>query len=443
MTKNWTRRDIFAFLFIGVLAAITRFARLSYSVDQGTPIFDEKHYVPQSWDMVQSYLPFLGGIESNPGYGLVVHPPLAKQLTAISEAVFGYTPLGWRVMVASFGVATVLMIMLLSRELSSSWKVALLAGLLATADGVLLVSSRFGMLDIYLVFFVVSAAWMVVKDRNTAPGCIRWWAIGAGVMLGLALSVKWSGAYYIIFFGILTLLWRRGFFTVFISYALIPSALYLWSWRAWFASETGVYRHALSDGTVKESSLLHMLPEAPASWLYYHFSVLKFHASLTTSSGHSHPWDSKPWSWLIASRPILYQQSGEYECSLGTCRTSLYLFGTPAIWWVTIPVLLWAIWCVAIRRDWRFIVPLVGFAAGFIPWLLAYDRQMYFFYATALVPFSIVMISLILGQIGRRKIVVAYMATVAAMFFTFAPIHYGLLIPEEYFNSIMWLPSWR
>ena len=34
----------------------------------------------------------LGGIEDNPGYGLVVHPPLAKEIMAAGMGLFGYTP---------------------------------------------------------------------------------------------------------------------------------------------------------------------------------------------------------------------------------------------------------------------------------------------------------------------------------------------------------------
>lgn len=393
--------------------------------------------------MVRSYLPVLGGIESNPGYGLVVHPPLAKQLIALGEMIFGYSPWGWRLATATFGVATVLLIMLLVRELSGSSILACLAGIIATCDGVLLVASRFGMLDIFLVFFVVAAAWMFARDITTPPGRVRWWALGAGLMLGLALSVKWSGAYYVVFFGLLLLAWRRSWLTTLVAYCIIPAATYLWSWRAWFASETGVYRHAATDGSITADSWLHYLPDTLASWLYYHFSVLKFHASLTTSSGHSHPWDSKPWSWLVAGRPILYSSGTDISCPTGTCRSMIYLFGTPAIWWMTIPVLLWALWCVLVRRDQRFIIPLVGFAAGFLPWLAGYDRQMYFFYATALVPFTIVMITLVLGQIRRKWPVLIYMGTVAAMFVVFSPIMYGIPIPDSYFDGLMWLPSWR
>ena len=60
------------------------------------------------------------------------------------------------------------------------------------------------------------------------------------------------------------------------SIVLIPALLYIWSWRAWFASETSVYRHSLADGTIAGSDWpwLTNLPDSVAGWLYYHFSVL-------------------------------------------------------------------------------------------------------------------------------------------------------------------------
>lgn len=506
MTVPWSRRDTIATATLTALALFTRFLGLTQPTSSGTPIFDEKHYVPQGWDMVRSaFNPILGGIESNPGYGLVVHPPLGKQLLAIGETLFGYTPLGWRIMTALFGSAVVVFVFLLARRLSQSTTIGVFAGTIALFDGVLLVSSKFGMLDIFQVWFVTAAAWTLAGDMRQvhhrwhdawqsgklqAAGTygprvgFRWWRFSTGVLLGLALGVKWSGLYYIAFFGLLSSFWDlwlrkrygvakpvvatliRDVPSALASIVALPALLYIWSWRAWFASETSVYRHAVADGTVAQSDWpwLAQLPETAANWLYYHLSVLSFHGSLTSSAGHSHPWDSKPWAWLVAARPILYSSATDLECGNGgTCREMIYLFGTPAIWWMTVPVLAWAAWVWLTRQDYRVIVPLIGFLAGFVPWLAAFDRQMYFFYATALVPFTAVLLGLALGNLAQRgenvhlpwlrKItgvpmcsgqlaVLAYLVIVAASFFYWGPILYGITIPEGYFQSIMWLPSW-
>ena len=47
---------------ITALAAITRFLNLGSPTDAGTPIFDEKHYAPQAWQMLGNH-----GVEDNPG----------------------------------------------------------------------------------------------------------------------------------------------------------------------------------------------------------------------------------------------------------------------------------------------------------------------------------------------------------------------------------------
>ena len=504
VTVPWDRRDTVTTAVVAVLAFFTRFIGVTTAVSKGTPVFDEKHYVPQGWDIYRSsFNPVIGGIESNPGYGLVVHPPLGKKLVALGEALFGYTPLGWRFVAALFGALTVVFIMLLARRISQSWVVAIFAGIIALCDGVLLVISRFGMLDVFILLPVVVAAWTLAGDMRQVhqrlysawrDGTIaasgpygprlgfRWWRFATGVVLGCALAVKWSGLYYIAFFGLLS-----SFYDVYLrrrydvekpvagtllrdvpsalaSIVLIPAVLYLWSWRAWFASETSVYRHAAVDGTIADSDWpwLSNLPDALGGWLYYHLSVLNFHSELTSSSGHSHPWDSKPWAWLVASRPILFYSSTGIECAGGQeCRRMIYLFGTPAIWWLTVPILLWAIWAWISRGDRRVILPLIGFAAGFLPWLAAFDRQMYFFYAAPLVPFTIVLIALALGNLAQKggpvpklhKIagypiiwgqftVVSYLAVVIGMFLYFSPILYGFVIPDSWFQQIMWLPSW-
>src|SRR5690242_10177938 len=50
-------------LSLTLVAGMVRFAGLGYPTDGGTPVFDEKHYVPQAWQMLRNF-----GVEDNPGY---------------------------------------------------------------------------------------------------------------------------------------------------------------------------------------------------------------------------------------------------------------------------------------------------------------------------------------------------------------------------------------
>ncbi|WP_445195057.1 phospholipid carrier-dependent glycosyltransferase, partial [Tsukamurella paurometabola] len=144
-------------LVLTAVAAATRFFNLGYPSNDGfigstpvqTPVFDEKHYAPQGWQVLS------GGqwIEDNPGFGLIVHPPVGKWMIAIGEWLFGYSPLGWRFMSAVCGTLLVFLVIRAARRLSRSTLIGGLAGLFLICDGLTMVSSRVALLDIFLVFF--------------------------------------------------------------------------------------------------------------------------------------------------------------------------------------------------------------------------------------------------------------------------------------------------
>src|SRR6202008_2892594 len=146
---------------ITVLAAVTRFLNLGSPTDAGTPIFDEKHYAPQAWQVLHNH-----GVEDNPGFGLVVHPPVGKQLIAIGEAIFGYDGVGWRFTGALLGVVMVALVMRIVRGVSRSTLVGAIAGLLLICDGVSFVAARTALLDGFLAFFVVAAFGALIVDRD-------------------------------------------------------------------------------------------------------------------------------------------------------------------------------------------------------------------------------------------------------------------------------------
>lgn len=492
---------------LAVLGAVSRLTELGHPTDNGTPVFDEKHYVPQSWQILRGG--FSAGIEDNPAYGLVVHPPLAKQLEALGMAVFGDTPVGWRISVALLGIGVILLTAASARRLARNtgygdW-VGLAAGVMALCDGILFVTGRSGMLDQFQTFFIILAVYLLIRDhrqmehtfrrlfaeRRIADSALgpragyRWWRFAAGVALGCALAVKWSGLYYIAFFGLAVVAadwWRRRRFGVqrplagafvrdsvpaFASLVILPTVVYLLSWRTWFASETGVFRHEAEAGNDRIASWgLGWLPDSWQSFIYYHVSVLDFHEELTNSNGHHHPWESKPWEWLASTRGLLYYS----ETDDAGLKHVVLLTGTPVIWFLSVPVPLWGLWCLLRHRDLRWAVPVIGYLAGFLPWLLNVDRQMYLFYATNLAPFLIIGLALVLGQLAGWSIAgghavhrspgfvgtlrhlwlthtglllgAAYLVLVVWMFLFFLPVYTGLPLTRQQWQWRMWLPGW-
>jgi len=134
---------------------------------------------------------------------------------------------------------------------------------------------------------------------------------------------------------------------------------------------------------------------------------------------------------------------------------AVMLVGTPAMWWVAVPVLFYAAWRSFVRRDWRYAVVLTGYCAGWLPWFADIDRQMYFFYAVPMAPFLIMGIALILGDILYQPnrsserhtlgLIVAsmYLALVITNFAWLYPILTGTPISQSTWQFEIWLPSWR
>jgi dolichyl-phosphate-mannose--protein O-mannosyl transferase len=237
--------------------------------------------------------------------------------------------------------------------------------------------------------------------------------------------------------------------------AVLPLLTYLACWWAWFGSETGIDRHVVGR-SVGTGGPWAFVPDALRSLWYYSGHVLAFHESLDTPVGHPHPWESKPWTWPMGLRPMLYFYESDVTCGDGSCRSAVMLVGTPALWWPAIPVLGWALWRSVTRADWRYIAVLVGYGAGFLPWFVHIDRQMYFFYMTPVAPFLVLATVLVMGDIlgragrlgsERRQtgllLVGLWVGAAVANFAWLWPILVGMPISPGHWQAELWLPSWR
>lgn len=490
-------------LAVTALAAATRLFMLNYPSNDGflgsravqTPVFDEKHYAPQGWQVLDSGR----WIEDNPGFGLIVHPPVGKWMIAIGEWLFGYGPMGWRVMSAVCGIGLVFLVVRAARRLSRSSLIGGLAGLFLVCDGLTMVSSRVALLDIFLVFFGFAAFSMILVDRDrmrerlhraATEGRIddspygprlgfRWWRFSAALTVGLACGVKWSGLYFLI--GILALSlafdvanrraygvqkpWLgtllRDVVPSGMSLAVTPVLVYLGTFWAWFASETAVFRYAVGN-QVPTGGALSWLPDSLRSLIYYEQTILSFHDGLTNSAGNHHPWESKPWTWPMGLRPMLYHYTSDQAggmCGDGPCVRAVMAVGTPALTWIAVPVVLWALWKMVVKHDWAYAAPVTMYFATYLPWFINLDRQMYYFYALTLMPFLCIMIALIcrevMGLDGRSQyfgverrqlgqwVVVLYTTLVVLNFAWLWPILTAAPIPVWWWRLELWLPSWQ
>ncbi len=171
-------------LLITAVAGVLRFW------DLGRPkafIFDETYYAKDAWSLLhfgveQDYIrpahkgdpdPANAKILAGNLHGLwtgdpsyVVHPPGGKWMIAIGEQLFGFTPFGWRFVVAVTGTLAVLMVARIGRRLFRSTLLGCVAGLLLTVDGMEYVHSRTALLDPLLMFWALAAFGALVVDRD-------------------------------------------------------------------------------------------------------------------------------------------------------------------------------------------------------------------------------------------------------------------------------------
>jgi Gpi18-like mannosyltransferase len=172
----WIATDTLIISALLLAAAITRFWHLGHP---GEIVFDEVHFVAQA----RHYLHGESFLDP--------HPPLAKLVIAAGIWLFGDHPWSWRVGNATIGTALVGITYLLARRMTGSRLVGALAGAFIVCDGMYLVDSRVGVIDIvyltcaaiaYLLFFKFAQT----PDLNARRRLLPW----IGLALGLCLSSK-------------------------------------------------------------------------------------------------------------------------------------------------------------------------------------------------------------------------------------------------------------
>ncbi|MFF1419207.1 dolichyl-phosphate-mannose--protein mannosyltransferase [Streptomyces sp. NPDC058280] len=496
-------------LLVALVAGVLRFWHL------GSPkavIFDETYYAKDAWALInQGYEgswpkdidkqilkdPSLVPVPTDPGY--VVHPPVGKWVIGLGEQLFGFTPFGWRFMVAVLGTLSVLMLCRIGRRLFRSTFLGCLAGALLAVDGLHFVMSRTALLDLVLMFFVLAAFGCLLIDRDWSrrrlaaalpvdeEGVLRpdvevaeylrlgWrpWRLTAGLMLGLAFATKWNGLYILAAFGIMAVLWdvgarrtagavrpywavlRRDLVPAFFSTVPVAIVTYVASWTGWIVSDKGYFRNWAE--TQGKGGHWTWLPDWLRSLWHYENEVYSFHVNLT--SGHTY--QSNPWSWIVLGRPVSYfyedPAAGSDGCpasTAGKCAREVLAIGTPLLWWAAGFALCYVLWRWFFRRDWRAGAIACAVAAGWAPWFLYQERTIFLFYAVVFVPFLCLAVAMLVGALigpagsdERRRTIGAVGAGVLVLliiwnFIYFWPLYTGTSIPVDSWRNRMWFDTW-
>jgi dolichyl-phosphate-mannose--protein O-mannosyl transferase len=136
--------------------------------------------------------------------------------------------------------------------------------------------------------------------------------------------------------------------------------------------------------------------------------------------------------------------------TVGPYVREVLALGNPAIWWLSIPAMLFCLGWWLVRRDWRAGSALLLIMTGWASWLPFVSRTKFYYYALEFEPFIIICIVLSLGLILgpatagllRRAIGSAlagiYVLAVLILFWYFYPILSGQAIGYQDWLSHMW-----
>jgi dolichyl-phosphate-mannose-protein mannosyltransferase len=481
-------------------AVVTLVAALLRFVNLGQPhavVFDETYYVKDGlalwrYGYERGAVPDANGIILGPHgpwntldiftdkAAFVVHPPLGKWTIGLGEWLFGVTPFGWRFMVALLGTASVLMTARIIRRLTRSDVIGTLAGLLVAVDGLHIVMSRTALLDTVLMFWVLAGFGFLVLDRDAVrrkAAVVGWasgrgpswglrpWRLAAGCSLGLACGVKWSGLWFVAFFGLLTVWWDlqlrrqlgvrkawsatlvRDAWPAVLSIVGLGFVAYLATWTGWLATDGGWDR----AWAATHPGGLPFVPDALRSLLEYHRAAWQFNVGLESP----HAYKSSAWSWPFMTRPTsFYYESPTGACGAERCSAAVLAVGNPLIWWAGVLAIGHNIWRAVAVRDWRSQALLVGYLAGWLPWMAFHSRTIFTFYAIVMVPFLAGMLAISLASLAggteasrdRRQwgliAVGVFVVAVIAVTWFLLPVWTGQVITFEDWHMRMWLPSW-
>jgi dolichyl-phosphate-mannose--protein O-mannosyl transferase len=370
--------------------------------------------------------------------------------------------------------------MLVAYKLFRSTKLALAAGFLLAIDGMAITMSRTALLDAPLTFFLLLGFLFFLIDSKQSrlrigyaiqegKGTLLWfrpWLLLAGVALGAASAIKWSGLYllaaiglYVVFSEMLlrrdsgekswarTGLLAQGAIS-FVNLVPVAIATYVTSWFGWINSSGGYSRTWAEDNSLP--GIFGALPSWAQSLWNYHEVIYRFHVNLS----EDHSYQSHPITWLLGLRPTAFfyetYSLGQMGCESDTCSSAITALGNPLIWVFATAALSYLVYRYLRTRERVIGLVLLGVGALYLPWLLIPERTVFQFYAVSFLPWMILGLVLVMQilyrAIGNTKLakglVVGFfvLATLVSVFFL--PVNIGLVMPFDQWQLRMWLPSW-
>jgi dolichyl-phosphate-mannose--protein O-mannosyl transferase len=393
----------------------------------GKFVFDEVHYVPAARQMLE---PVMAQPMLNP-----MHPPLAKQIIALSIRIFGDSALGWRYPGTLFGALAVVAMYLCGLVLFEAQEPAIACALIAFFNQMLFVMARTAMLDIFaLAFGLFGIAAFMHGFKQRRPHL--WFAL-AGVAFGLSTACKWS-----------------GLFPLAVAIAIVAMVRLLQGWGTQFADarESDWYRpelwpdfrwyHVVACFVLIPATayLLSFVPITGLSLSELWEAQHRIFSDNTTTAIPGHTYMSSWPSWPFLVRPVWFLFD---KIADGRFAAVIFL-GNPLVLWPALAALAVALRDVVVtrRRD-AFLI--VAFYFGlYLSWALLPRALGFLYYYLPAATFASVALVYVLRH-GRtpRWLLWAYVVIAAAAFAAMLPVSAAIVgTTMSTFNRLMLFQNW-
>ncbi len=364
-----------------------------------------------------------------------MHPPLAKQIIALSIHFFGDSAFGWRYPSTVFGALSVVAIYLCGVALFARQSAAIAGCLIAFFNQMLFVQARIAMLDIFALAFALFgiAAFLYGYGRERPQALFA----AAGICFGLSASCKWSGLF--------------PFATALVIVILIRL---LQRWRTQFAdgNEADWYRPGLWPGFRLHHFAICfvMLPIVAylASFIaLYGLSLSdlleaqrRIFADNTTTAIAGHTYMSSWPSWPFLIRPVWYLFDKIDDDDIA----AIVLLGNPLVLWPALPALAVALrdFIVARRAD-AFLV-LAFYFGPYLAWaLLPRTLGFLYYYLPAATTAALALVYALTRDGVPRWLLWAFVAVAGASFAAMLPISAAFIgTSMATFNRLILFQSW-
>jgi dolichyl-phosphate-mannose--protein O-mannosyl transferase len=438
-----------------------------------TLVFDEVYFAKFGYNYL-THTPFFDS-----------HPPLGKYFIAFGIWLKGFNPFGYRWMNALIGSLIPLVIAGIAYQLSHRRSYALIAGLFAAADGLLLVESRYALINIYLLILGLLGQWFFLLALDT-QGKQPWlWLTLSGISLGGTIAVKWNGLGFLL--GIY-LTWLCAWIEQLFSRSMrrgsnldAPDQTLFQKLRQLNFAQL-LYPPALSAVVYCLVWIPHrQLNPTPSFWELQK-QMLTYHGRIG-SGPNVHPYCSSWYTWPWMVRPVDYF----YQTALNPAEPvpvvgpplpsgaakviyDVHAIGNPALWWLSTAAIIILLWMLA-RQLWTWVMTrstvsrpsqsyltratsfeipvylLLNYAANFLPWASVSRCTFLYHYMPAFV-FSLLAIAWLIdrwlqsNQRWLRALGLTAIFLILASLVFWLPIYLGLPLTPEGFRARMWFPSW-